>query len=573
MTLEEFKLSPAYQYAEWVCEPENRCVNKYIRILCANFIYEINNQDKIDYIFDLKMCEKIIKLMKLIKFATFPVAGKSLFEACVGYQYFLVLNIFCWKEKNNLVKRRYELCILHIARKNSKSVNSALFMILLMLLEPQYSEFYLCANTKDQARIVFSETTKLINSSHKDLKKHFIIKKNEVICKINQNTLKALSSDYNTTDGLRVSGAVIDECGNAKDGMLIESMASGMLGVQNRLMILISTSYPNSTNPFLTYVQYAQRVLDRTTRDRKLFAMLYSLDEEDMRSAEENTLTVEQMMKSNPLQASLEDGKDYIYREYAKALDMGGAKLTSFKTKHLNIWLSGAVGEEYINIQDLQRCKIEKDSFSFYGKKVFCGFDMARTGDNTSFSIICYEDDEVYSKNFAFYPADKTEQKTREEKLNYYEMDAKGYSVPVGDIFVDIKEIFDFIMKIKEEYQLDIELFGYDQRDMTGLAQMLESAGIPTIAIPQHSKYLGQPIKLLEQYILQGRFYYEENDLLEINFSNCKCTYDTNNVKYINKKKSKSTKIDMVFSLLNAMYLLNNKLINELEDDFCFQVF
>lgn len=198
---------------------------------------------------------------------------------------------------------------------------------------------------------------------------------------------------------------------------------------------------------------------------------------------------------------------------------------------------------------------------------------MARTGDNTSFSIICYEDGEVYSKNFAFYPADKTEQKTREEKVNYYEMDAKQYSVPVGDIFVDIKEIFEFILKIKEEYQLDIEFFGYDQRDMTGLAQMLDNAGIPTVAIPQHSKYLGQPIKMLEQYILQGRFFYEENDLLEINFSNCKCTYDTNNVKYINKKKSKSTKIDMVFSLLNAMYLLNNKLINELEDEFCFQVF
>lgn len=572
MTLEEFKLSQAYQYALWCTEKDNRCVNKYIRILCANFIYEINNQDKIDYIFDLKMAAKIMKLMQLIKFATGAVAGKTLYESCVGYQYFLVLNIFCWKEKANFNKRRYEVCLLWIARKNSKSVNSGLFMILLMLLEPQYSEFYLCANTREQAKIVFNETSKLINSSPA-IKKHFSIKRDVIECKLNNNTLKALSSDYNTTDGLRVSGACIDECGASKDGMLIESMASGMLSVENRLLILISTSYPNTTNPFLEWTSYAQRVLDGITEDKKLFAMLYSLDEEDFKSAEENCLTVEQMMKANPLQATLKQGREYLESEYNKALNMGGAKLTSFKTKHLNIWLSGAVGEEYINIQDLQKCKIEKDSFSFYGKTVFCGFDMARTGDNTSFSIICYEDGEVYSKNFAFYPADKTEQKTREEKVNYYEMDAKGYSVPVGDIFVNIKEIFEFIIRIKEEYQLDIELFGYDQRDMTGLAQMLENAGIPTIAIPQHSKYLGQPIKMLEQYILQGKFFYEENDLLEINFSNCKCTYDTNNTKYINKKKSKSTKIDMVFSLLNAIYLLNNKLINELEDEFCFQVF
>lgn len=566
MTLEEFKLSPAYLYAEWCTEKENKCVNKYIKILCANFIYEINNQDKIDYIFDLKMAAKIMKLMKLIKFATGSVAGKTLYEACVGYQYFLVLNIFCWKEKANFNKRRYEVCLLHIARKNSKSVNSALFMILLLLLEPKYSEFYLCANTREQAKIVYNETSKLINSSPA-IKKHFNIKRDVIECKLNQNTLKALSSDYNTTDGLRVSGAVIDEVGAGKDGMLIESMASGMLSVENRLLILISTSYPNTTNPFLEWTEYSKRVLDGVTEDKKLFAMLYSLDEEDFKSAEENTLTVEQMMKANPLQATLKQGREYLESEYAKALDMGGAKLTSFKTKHLNLWLSGAIGEEYINLQDLQKCKIEKDSFSFYGKTVVAGFDMARAGDNTSFSIICYEDGNVYSKNFAFYPADKTEQKSREEKVNYYEYDAKGYSVPVGDIFVDIEEIFEFIMSIIEEYQLEVEMFGYDQRDMTGLAQMLDRAGIPTLAVPQNDKYLGQPILLLEQYILQQKFFYEENELLEINFQNCKTVYNSMNVKYINKKKSKSTKVDMVFSLLNAFYLLNVKLINDISDD------
>lgn len=572
MTLEEFKLSSAYQYAEWCTEKDNKCVNKYIKILCANFIYEINNQDKMDYVFDLKMAAKIMKLMKLIEFATGSVAGKTLYEACVGYQYFLVLNIFCWKEKANFNKRRYEVCLLWIARKNSKSVNSGLFMILLMLLEPKYSEFYLCANTREQAKIVFNETSKLINTSPA-IKKHFVIKRDVIECKLNQNTLKALSSDYNTTDGLRVSGACIDECGASKDGMLIESMASGMLSVENRLLILISTSYPNTTNPFLEWTEYSKRVLDGVTEDKKLFAMLYSLDEEDLKPAEQNCLTVEQMMKANPLQTTLKSGREYLESEYKKAIDMGGAKLTSFKTKHLNIWLSGNVGEEYINIQDLQRCKIEKDSFSFYGKKVFCGFDMARTGDNTSFSIICYEDGKVYSKNFAFYPADKTEQKSKEEKVNYYEYDAKGYSVPVGDIFVDIEEIFDFIMEIIEEYDLDIEMFGYDQRDMTGLAQMLERAGVPTLPIPQHSKYLGQPINLLEQYILQGRFFYEENNLLEINFCNCKIVTDSMNVRYINKKKSKNTKVDMVFSLLNGIFLLNNQLINDLQDnDFVVQM-
>ncbi|MBS5318036.1 MAG: hypothetical protein KHY44_16945, partial [Clostridiales bacterium] len=271
--------------------------------------------------------------MKLINFATGAVAGQSLYKACVGYQYFFVLNIFCWKRKDRPDKRRYEICLLWIARKNSKSVNASLIMVILMLLEPKYSEFYLCANTREQAKIVYNETKKLIESSPFILDK-FDIKRDTITCKLNKNTLKALSSDYNTTDGLRVSAACIDEVGAAKDGGLIESMTSGMLSVQNRLLILISTSYPNTQNPFLEWTDYSKKVIDGVVEDEKLFAMLYSLDEKD-------EMTVENFMKANPLQSTLEDGKEYLESEYKKALEMGGAKLTSFKCKHLNIWLDG----------------------------------------------------------------------------------------------------------------------------------------------------------------------------------------------------------------------------------------
>ena len=43
--------------------------------------------------------------------------------------------------------------------------------------------------------------------------------------------------------------------------------------------------------------------------------------------------------------------------------------------------------------------------------------------------------------------------------------------------------------------------------------------------------------------------------MLEINFENARCTKDTNLNQYVNKKKS-AGKVDMVVSLINAMYLL-----------------
>ena len=75
------------------------------------------------------------------------------------------------------------------------------------------------------------------------------------------------------------------------------------------------------------------------------------------------------------------------------------------------------------------------------------------------------------------------------------------------------------------------------------------------VEIKQHSSVLHSPTKLLKEKILKQQFKYTENKLLEINFQNAKCVYDTNKNTYVNKKKS-TGKVDMVVSLINAIYLL-----------------
>ena len=534
--------------------------NRYIKAICKKFIYELNHEEELDYFFDYGTADKIMNIMKLINFATGAVAGQSLYEACVGYQYFFVLNIFCWKRKDRPDKRRYEICLLWIARKNSKSVNSALIMVILMLLEPKYSEFYLCANTREQAKIVYNETKKLIESSPFILDK-FDIKRDTITCKLNKNTLKALSSDYNTTDGLRVSAACIDEVGAAKDGGLIESMTSGMLSVQNRLLILISTSYPNTQNPFLEWTDYSKKVIGGVVEDEKLFAMLYSLDEKD-------EMTVENFMKANPLQSTLEDGKEYLESEYKKALEMGGAKLTSFKCKHLNIWLDGMIGEIYIPTEEVKRCRLH-EPFSWCGKQVYIGIDLAMTTDNCSVAMITEEGGKVYANVWAFIPADRVEEKTRIEKVDYRAMIRNGNCFACGENVVDYGFIESFILGLEEKYGVVIMGIGFDRYNCLSTAQKLETNGYETTEIKQHSSVLHSPTKLLEELVLTQHFGYERNRLLEINFANARCLYDTNLNRYVNKKKS-TGKIDMVASLINAMYLLEK---DRLQEDFVVQVF
>ena len=559
MNHNSFKESKAYQYAIDVLDVKFP-TNKYIKAICKKFLYEIDHQEELLYYFDYEVADKIINIMKLINFATGAVAGQSLYEACVGYQYFFILNIFCWKRKDKPEKRRYEVCLLWLARKNCKSVGSAIIMIILMILEPKYSEFYLCANTRDQAKIVYNETKKLLESSP-IIRDKFDIKRDTITCKLNQNTLKALSSEFNTTDGLRVSAACIDEVGAAKDGGLIESMTSGMLSVQNRLLILISTSYPNTQNPFLEWTDYSKKVIDGVVDDEKLFAMLYSLDEKD-------EMVVENFMKANPLQSTLEDGREYLESEYKKALEMGGAKLTSFKCKHLNIWLDGNVGEIYIPTEELRKCRLQ-EPFDWCGRNAYLGIDLAMTTDNCSVAMVTEEAGKVYANVWAFIPTDRIDEKTRIEKVDYRAMIRNGNCFSCGENVVDYGFIENFILGLEAKYGVRIVGVGFDRYNCLSTAQKLENNGYETTEIKQHSSVLHSPTKLLEELVLTEQFGYESNRLLEINFANARCLYDANLNRYVNKKKS-TGKIDMVAALINALYLQEQEMLQE---DFVVQVF
>jgi phage terminase large subunit-like protein len=88
----------------------------------------------------------------------------------------------------------------------------------------------------------------------------------------------------------------------------------------------------------------------------------------------------------------------------------------------------------------------------------------------------------------------------------------------------------------------------------------IEKINIDKIKPYENNAKLHPPTKLLAEKITNGKFSYEKNILLEINFGNAKCTFDTNMNRYVTKKKS-AGKVDMVVALINAVYLLQQDII------------
>ena len=141
--------------------------------------------------------------------------------------------------------------------------------------------------------------------------------------------------------------------------------------------------------------------------------------------------------------------------------------------------------------------------------------------------------------------------------------------IACGDMVVDYSVIEDFVFQIEQKYGCHINSIGYDRWNALSSAQKF-SKKYTTVEIRQHSDTLHPPTKLLSEKIESGEFRYSSNTLLEINFENARCTFDNNMNRYVNKKKSNG-KVDMVVSLINAVYLMQQDIIFA-DRDFIVQV-
>lgn len=77
-----------------------------------------------------------------------------------------------------------------------------------------------------------------------------------------------------------------------------------------------------------------------------------------------------------------------------------------------------------------------------------------------------------------------------------------------------------------------------------------------TVEIKQHSRVLHPAFKLLKEKVVSGKVKIERSYLTVLNFQNTRIRYDTNMNIYADKKRSKG-KIDEVFAIIDAVYLVN----------------
>lgn len=554
----------AYEYCK--NSIKKKTTPQYVRLQMKDFMRTCEGKNN-KYIVSEKKVKQVENILKILVMPKGLKAGQSLYQCTTGYQWLFYTAILCTVYKNNENKRRYETGVLEICRKNFKTYTIATIFIILFITEPKFSRFYSVAPDGSLSREIREAISETIRSSPLIYEfkgnKRFKILRDYIQFKPTQTQYIPLSYSTSRMDGKLPNAFIADEVGALPISYPIEAMRSGQLNILNKLGFIISTKYPTIDNPFESEIGYAKKVLNGQEKDETIFSLLYEPDK--TKGWETNDIIMQQ---SNPVALEIPEIWEDLVKKRAKAIAIESSR-ENFVTKHCNIIYTGKDTESFVNIIDVQACKVANIDWS--GRVVYVGLDLSQTDDNTSVSMLALDDDNnILAESFAFIPEDRIEEKTLAEKVNYRSFIEKGKVIACGDRVIDYSVVENFILSLEEKYNVQIQAIGYDRWNALSTAQKLENAGHNLVEVRQHSSVLHPCTKLLKESILSQKFRYMENGLYEINFQNCRCTYDTNKNLYIAKKKS-TGKVDMVISTLNALYLVQQDALGAM--DFVIQTF
>nr|DAF09813.1 MAG TPA: Large Terminase [Caudoviricetes sp.] len=560
------KEGKAYRYAQWCVEEDGGKVPQYVKKQAESWLH-IADGDNPDAYVDEQEYEKICKLLKLM---IHPDLRCSIYEGLEEYAWFMIVAGLCTFCRNTERKSRFYVTILlEIARKNFKTFNSAVIFILLMLTEPDFSRFFsvapdlaLSSELKNAIRKIIKVSPVLYNEDEPAFK----LLRSQIKCLLNDNEYTPLAYSQDGMDGKLANAFLADEAG-ALDAYPVEAMRSSQITLLNKLGIIISTQYPNDNNVMLDEIDIAKKTLDGLLEDQRYFALLYEPDDE-LKHGDTWRTDDRVIYQSNPVAVT----HPYIFEEIRKKRSLAilyENKRENYLCKHNDILYKGLGVEGYIDIQKVKMCSEDLPDDFWKGKQVWCGLDLSMTNDNTSFAMVTEQDGIIYVKVWGFAPSDRIDEKSMKEKVDYRALIRKGECFACGDEVIDYGFVERFIIGLQEKYGVEVMQVGYDRYNAISTVQKLEQNEIECVEIKQHSSVLHMPTKLLKELILKKKIRYATNRMLEINFQNARCTEDTNKNLYVNKKKS-SGKVDMVVSLINAMYLLQQKLLYG-EDDFVVQ--
>ena len=189
--------------------------------------------------------------------------------------------------------RKYKKGALFIGRKNGKStLDSGLACYMLTKDNEDGAEIYSIATKKEQAKIVWEESKRMIKKSP-DLSRRIKCQVNGIRYDKKDAIYKALASESNSLDGLNAHFAIADEVHAWKDKNLLDVIYDSMSAREQPLMLETSTMgtiresvFDNEYEYFAELIKGYEGKSDKV--DETVLPIIYELDNADEWQNEES---------------------------------------------------------------------------------------------------------------------------------------------------------------------------------------------------------------------------------------------------------------------------------------------
>ncbi|MCP5629173.1 terminase large subunit, partial [Klebsiella pneumoniae] len=302
-----------------------------IRLACQRHFDDLKKSldNNYPYRFDRDLAERACRFVQKLPHSSGDLAGQKL--KLEPWQSFIFCSIFGWVTKKDK-KRRFREAYIRVARKNGKSFFAAGIGTYMFCADGENSaEVYCGATTMAQAKKVFTPARQMA-SRLPALRSRFDISVwTDSLTRPDGSVFAPMAGKPG--DGDSPHCAIIDEYHEHDTDHMYEAMTMGMGARSQPLTLIITTSGSSLESPCYDKDKEVKEVIEGITRNDRLFGMIYELDAGDDWTDPKN------LIKANPnLDVSVKYSDLVELLEVAKQVPR---KVNAFKTKRLNIWVSG----------------------------------------------------------------------------------------------------------------------------------------------------------------------------------------------------------------------------------------
>lgn len=436
------------------------------------------------------------------------------------WQKTLLGRLFARDEDGGL---RNRISLVGTPRKQGKSaLGSLIAAFALVDVKTQGAEIYSVAADRNQARIVFEDTKKIVQNS--ELREHVTILRDSLYVPATGNVYRVLSADAPRHEGLSPTLVLFDELHAQPNRKLFDvmSLAQGARGKNATLIAITTAGVKTETQTgkdtiAYTLYQYGIKVIKGEVEDDTFFMSWWEAPEgADHRL--EDTWKV-----ANP-------GFDDIVAASDFHSAVKRTPEAEFRTKRCNQWVSSQQAWLPQGVWD----ELEGDITILPDEEYILGFDGSYANDSTAICAVTVPK-----------PGEKAKVQLIEVWEKNFERDDDSWRVSIDAVK---QKIIDYT----QEYPLVREI-ACDPYRWASMMQDLDELGLPIVEYKTNMLNLMIPAtqKVFEA-ITEGRLVHDGNPILSRHMDNCVIKIDHRGQRVTKESSTSRKKIDAAIAFIIA---------------------